>query len=360
MPVNNRIAGLYDIVFIGATPVIAAKANRNRTMATDGEVLIQGTPKQRILNIGGVKEEFDIEGPILLGGGQAVDTRNLMGVYLKRVLTPQTTPDNVVDAVLLTSANLTVGTNGADINLKFKSDGNPNNKSFRTFGGLNGKEAADSLPTSPTDPLNPYTQKPSRKAIFSDFRVNLGGYKYFIISLNLSVTIEVEEKYFISGADTLAPGDPQTPGGGENATPKWDPTNNPNNWGTQFPWLFIKGIKLNGGGSAAVKKVSQDSGGFWDTAVNVGFKPSDYELTLQAPGEVNISGDTFGIQVFEIDYVGNPNATAGTGQWRNLFKDPTVPGHDLMDLSKSVITGANFSETPGLLTVAFTFVCWVV
>ena len=351
MPVNDRFVGVYDVVFIGGTAVIAEKANRNRTMQAEGETLIQGTPKQRILNIGGVSEDFDIDGPILIGGGQAVDTRNLMGRYLKKILTPQIDANNA-DPVLLTSASLSVNEGGGSISLKFKSDGNPNNESFRIFGG-----GADSLPGSNPDPLNPATQKPTRKARFFDFRVNLGGYKYFIIDFEISVNIEVEEKYFIAGIDSTNDTNP-TPGGGASDTPPWNPASNPNNWGTQFPWLFIKGIKLEGGGTAAVKKIGKDGNGFWNDAINVGFEPLDYELDLQSPGKVIDSGETFGIQVFEIDYVSNPNATSG--QWRNLFSDPDSPADDLMDLSKSVIKSANFSETPGLLTVAFQFINWVI
>lgn len=353
MPVNKLFIGTYDVVFLGGNAIIVEKASRNRTMRADGEKLVQGTVNQRVLNIGPVSEEFSIDGPILIGGGQAIDVRNLMRVYIQKMLTPQPDVNNLADPVLLTNARINIGQEGGSISLSFKSDGNPNNTSFLLYGG-----GADNLPNAP---LDPGTQKPTRKSAFYDFRVNLAGYKMFIIDCDLNVTVEVEEKYFIAGNDNSSQSSVQTPGGGASDNPPWNPTNNPNNWNTQFPWLFITAIKLDGGGSAAVKKLTKNTTAygineFWDSAVNVALNPSEYELTLQAPGQVVTANDDFAIQVFQIDYANNPSAT--TGSWVNLFRAPDG-NSDLMDLSKAVITSANFNETPGLLTVAFKFVCWV-
>ena len=149
-------------------------------------------------------------------------------------------------------------------------------------------------------------------------------------------------------------------------------TNNPYNFGTQFPFIGVTGIQVSGSGTAAVElsdysvPVDYDfedynnSAAKWE-GVNVDLTPdgggdgNNYELTWQEPGEVRTSalqaGDAseagFALEIWN----------AGTSQWDNLFKNSS--GTDVINLSKSVVKSSNFNVVVGVMTSDFEFQCWV-
>ena len=74
MPINNDILGIYKSVFITvaggtARSYIVESASRSVTIDASPKVLMQGSPKTRIMDIGGVTETISIQAPILIGGG---------------------------------------------------------------------------------------------------------------------------------------------------------------------------------------------------------------------------------------------------------------------------------------------------
>jgi hypothetical protein len=91
MPINNDILGIYKQVYVltGGTAVsyIVETANRNISIDANPKILIAGSPKTRIMDIGGITETISISAPILIGGGAAYDGRALVGNKITEIFT---------------------------------------------------------------------------------------------------------------------------------------------------------------------------------------------------------------------------------------------------------------------------------
>lgn len=352
MPFRNPFYGVYKSLKVGGQFIIAKSAKRSREMTTKAESYIQGTAKNRIMDIGGVKETISITAPILIGGGAGIDGRTLLNAQIANALNPASTT-----LPILASAEISISEQETQIQLSLKSDGNPSTIAFEVT-GTPADNVRDGNNVAYLDPVN---NMPTRVAKFYDFRVSLAGYHLFIKSASLSVEVQTTENYFIGGYapgnSASLPSDAQpTPGGG--ATDGWNPAHNQYNMGTQFPWLGVSGISIGGRGTAAV--LLDDQNGDYDfnqsgEATNVQdgsnsspvntYKPTDSELTLQLPGVTNYSSDDFKFQVY--------SASTNSGQFVDLFDT------NIVQLKRSLITKADFKVETGLLTVDFDFKCWV-
>jgi len=317
MPLNNNLFGVYKSIRVNNTTLVASSADRSRTMDVKAENFIQGTPKSRILDIGGITEDISISAPILIGGGSAVDGRNLVNIKIAELLNPTTAV-----LPLLTNATVSVSEQGANVQMTLKTDGDPADLNSDVFQVL----------STPVAELDPIAYTPTRKARFYDFRVNIGSRKYFVMEASITVTGETTDAYFLIPDGAAYDQVTYTTVGGVSFKA-----------GTQFPFLGITGIKISGKGKAAVLLADlNNDGDYYDTdeAININLATGANEITLQRPG-VSVSEDAnFVLQIYD-----------GVSTWYDLFP--------LLDLSKSVVSSSNFNVTSGLLTVDFDFYCWV-
>jgi len=329
MPLKNEFFGVFKTLKVGSKFIIVSSANRDRNMKADPKNFVQGTALNKIMDIGVVTETISIDAPFLIGGGSAVDGRTLMNDQIDNAMkrTGATLP-------ILQSARVQIGEQGGSVNMTLLSDGNPENSGVFE---ITDHPAEDLTNGVITDVLNPLLHTPTRVANFIDFRVSLAGYVYYVMNANISVNVQTQQKVFIAGKD------------GTTNDPVPDP--NPFNFGTQFPWLGVSGITITGGGTAAALLVDNDNDkNFSDPgeAVNVRLDVDGTELTLQQPGDTITVNDDFAFEVYDAD----------NDQWVGLFRK-FGESEDLFDLSRSLLTKANFKITPDLLTVDFEFKCYV-
>ena len=123
MPINNDILGIYKQVYVltsgTAVSYIVESANRNVSIEASPKVLIAGSPKTRIMDIGGVTETISISAPILIGGGAAYDGRALVGNKLTEILNPAT-----ATLPILKTASYSINEGGGSVSVTLESDGN--------------------------------------------------------------------------------------------------------------------------------------------------------------------------------------------------------------------------------------------
>jgi len=339
MPLNNNLFGVYKSIKVSGRTYVAESATRKVEMEVDAKNYVQGSPKARVLNIGGTKETISITAPILVGGGSSVDGRSLASTKINEILDP-----NNAQLPVLESASYKVSPEGASVTINLKSDGDPGSNTDTTPRPfeISGREIEELKPNG--------AGGPSRVARFYDFRVQIGNRKYFIMEVNFNVNATVTDAYF------LVPNDPaitdavtqarvtQTIGGNIAA-------------GYQFPFLGVSGIKISGNGKAAV--VLKDvigtphygdyyffdydtEGGAFDESLNLGLGKGQSDLTFQRPGVAVYEAQVFKLEIYD----------PGEAEWTSLLPNT-------IDLSKTVVNSSNFSVSTGVLTVDFDFFCWV-
>ena len=363
MPVNNKLYGVYKLLELGGQKYIVERANRNRQMEATPKNYVQGTAKSRIMDIGGIFEEISVSLPILVGGAaeNGLDGRGLLNTYIQRAL-----DENSTAIPLITSARVSITQEQANIQANFLSDGRPSSQAFIVT-----NFPVDSVPGSPLDPS---VAGPTRVARFYDFRCRIGGIIYYIMEATLEVTVQTDRKYFIAGSEV---------GWGDTAQyvhPDLESThnplksneaNNPYNFGTQFPFIGVTGIRVQGSGKAAVElsdlsvPVDYDFNDYstaqtkWE-AINVdltsdgGNNGNHYELTWQQPGEVRTAADQLNDPTavgFQLQ-IWNPSSTTA-GAWEDLLQGSGL------NLDYSVVTKSDFQVSTGILTVDFSFINWV-
>ena len=336
MPINNNFYGVYKSLQINGKKVVVTSAKRDRDMEAQAVNYIQGTPKARVMNVGGVTETITLESPVLVGAGSSVDGRNLANAKIEEILTAGTGGS----LPLLSSATFNITQEGATVSLSLLSDGNPYNT---TVFDIRSDEVTE---------LDPISYGPTRLGRFYDFRVQIGTRTYFIISANIKVEIGTDKQYFFM------------PGGWEDAR-GYGPAGSGvtfdtaysgagNSWypGTQFPWIGVNSIKISGGGQAAVLLQNLNPGSdndFLDAgeSTNLSLEPGTTDMTLQRPGIAVSENNPFRLELWSPEY----KAAGGSG-WTSLLP-PSI------DTRVSLVNSSNFSLTTGLLTVDFGFLCWV-
>jgi hypothetical protein len=342
MPIRNELLGVFKTLRIGRTRfVLAETAKRNRSMDVQAKTYIQGTPKARILDIGGAHEKIDLTMPILVGPGSALDGRTLLLEQITNALDP-------VNATLplIQNASISINENQTSVNLGLISDGDPNQPPvFEVFSdvpaGFDG--AGNNVPSYLLDPS--LTGCPTRVARFFDFRVNLAGYYMYVMDAQLQVQVQTAEHYFLGGTTDCDAGN--------------DVQDLARNWGTQFPFIGVSGVTISGSGTAAV--LLDDLTGDYDfddydqtyawqegdESLNLSYgENAGSDITLQLPGQSVCVPSTFCLNIY------NPDTT----EWESLFWDGA---QEVVDLSKSVVRSSSFNVSTGLLTAEFEFFCWV-
>jgi len=385
MPIRNQLFGVYKLLELksptGNTyrPYLAETASRRRTMEVNAKNFIQGTAKNRILDIGAISETFSFKLPILVGGASDMDGRTLILDYLAAALNESST-----NLPLITSASISVSSEGgATVDVEMLSDGVPSQMPFRIT-----NRPIDSIGvggvSQPLDPINS-DRGPTRVAKFYDFRAKIGKFVYYIMEAKVVIKVNTEKKYFIAGKQT-GWGDGQQFVSAAITNPLQSTSttdgsgnlggNNPYNFGTQFPFIGVSGITVEGSGKAAVEltDVQEDTkydfddynsgppgkyeGVNVDLTENGGEGGNNYELTWQTPGVVRTSalqaGDAseagFALEIWDA-------YKSGGAGWINLFKNSS--GVDVINLTKSVVKSSNFQVSTGVMTSDFEFQCWV-
>ena len=185
MPLNNNLFGVYKSLKVSGRTYVAENATRKVEMEVDAKNYVQGSPKSRVLNIGGTKESISITAPILVGGGSSVDGRSLANSKISEILDP-----NNASLPVLESATYKVSPEGASVTINLKSDGDPGSNTDTTPRPfeVSGREIEDLKPNS--------AGGPSRVARFYDFRCRIGGIIYYIMEATLEVTVQTDRKYF--------------------------------------------------------------------------------------------------------------------------------------------------------------------
>lgn len=363
MPVNNKLYGVYKLLELGGQKYIVERANRNRQMEAQPKNFVQGTAKSRIMDIGGIFEEISVSLPILVGGAaeNGLDGRGLLATYIQQALN-----ENSTAIPLITSARVSITQEQANITANFLSDGRPSSQAFVVT-----NFPIDSVMNSPLDPS---VAGPTRVARFYDFRCRIGGIIYYIMEATLEITVQTDRKYFIAGSEVGWGNTAQYVHSALESTHnplKSNETNNPYNFGTQFPFIGVTGIRVQGSGKAAVEltdysvPVDYDFQDYstpqhkWE-AINVdlttdgGDNGNHYELTWQQPGEVRTAADQLNDPTavgFQLQ-IWNPSSTTA-GAWEDLLQGSGL------NLDYSVVTKSDFQVSTGILTVDFSFINWV-
>ena len=339
MPINNDILGIYKQVYVltsgTAISYIVESANRNVSIDAQPKVLIAGSPKTRIMDIGGVTETISITAPMLIGGGAAYDGRALVGNKITEILNPAT-----ATLPILKSASYSISEGGGSVSITLESDGN-------AASGNSGFYLVNS--TTPHPSLNPVGTGgsgttafgPTRVARFYDFRAKIGGRQYFIQEANVDVNVETSKAYFINPYDFTDPNNGyRYSGGGGTVIPSvlggfgisWA-------YGSQFPHIGVNGITISGKGKGAVVV-----GSTYASETTAG-------ITTQSAGKTILASTedvTFALEIAG----GTGNNPSVAPSWQNLIAG--------IGLSKSIINATAFSVSTGILTVEFDFMCYVV
>jgi hypothetical protein len=340
MPINNDILGIYKSVFITvaggtARSYIVESASRSLTIDAQPKVLMQGSPKTRIMDIGGVTETISITAPILIGGGASADGRAIATQKINEILDPAT-----ASLPILKSASYSINEGGGSVSLTLESDGDSGigNSSFYV---VNSNTPHPSLNPVGTGGSGTTAFGPTRVARFYDFRAQIGDRKYFIQEASVDVNVETQKTYFINPYDFSDPdgGYQLTGGGGTNLPSVLSGNGISYKYGTQFPHIGVNGLTISGKGKGAVVVGSTYAS---ETTAGVTTQSAG-RTVLASAGSV-----TFALEIAQQD--GFRMSAAPT--WGSL-----IPG---IGLSKAIINATNFSVSTGILTVDFDFMCYVV
>lgn len=316
MAVRNDLFGVYKIAKINNIIYLVKDVVAGREMETNDESFIQGTAETRILNVGMLSSTYSVEAPIVVGGGAGIDGRTLLN-------------ENILNSLLKSGATLPIldkasidisADQGASVKLSLASDGNKNN--VADFKITNG---------DPPIELDPTVSMPTRVARHFDFRVKFGPYQYFIQKAQLEISTKLAKKAFIGGTtDGLSyPTDPSTM--------------------TQFPFFGVTGMTLSGNGTAAVSIGEENTP---VTPGGLGTNDSQLrdagaaDVTYQSAGETSVYDGDFAIEVYDARF-----------GWQSLFTKSD--GSQLIDLSKAIVTKAEFHASNEMITVNFAFKCYI-
>lgn len=362
MPLRPEFSGVGKLLQVNNTTVLAKSAGDDTDMSVSAEHLMQGTIENRIFRVENVSKTYTVSAPILVGGGSAIDGRYLLNKNIANVFARKT-----MVLPILQDARISLSQQGGEIDLTLLSDGNPYNG-----GVFNIQE-----PLTPPVQLNPNSSIPTRVAVNYDFRVRVGPFVFFIKDSSIEFKVKSDKKYYIGGiSGTPLPTDPSRPGGSNYQ----DPTQNPYNWNTQFPYLVPSGIELSG--SVTCDVLLSDADGTPDQVVNgiaqyftnastdpdvdfsttnvaVNYLPhptnsqSAPYVTLQCPGYTVTENSGVYFEVYQA-------TSCSSGQWVDLFDDPDNPGTSLFSFDKSMITKYSVKYTPESISASINFQSYIV
>jgi len=340
MPINNDILGIYKSVFITvaggtARSYIVESASRSVTIDASPKVLMQGSPKTRIMDIGGVSDTISIQAPILIGGGASADGRDIATKKINEILDPTS-----ATLPILKSASYSISEGGGSVSLTLESDGD-SGVGTSAFYVVNSNTPHPSLNPVGTGGSGTTAFGPTRVARFYDFRAQIGDRKFFIQEASVEVSVETQKTYFINPYDFVDPsaGYQLTGNGGTSLPSVFGGSGISYKYGTQFPHIGVNGLTISGKGKGAVVVGSTYAS---ETTAGVTTQQAG-KTVLASAGSV-----TFALEIAEqsgFNYLAAP-------AWASL-----IPG---IGLSKAIINATNFSVSTGILTVDFDFMCYVV
>jgi len=337
MPINNDILGIYKAVYIRTTSggagysYIVESASRNITIDAQPKTMMIGSPKTRIMDIGGASESISIQAPILIGGGSRWDGRQLASDKINEILNPAS-----ASLPILKSAEYSISESGGSVSISLEGDGDTG------IGTSSFWVVQSNAPHPSLDPTGAGTgysvAGPTRVARFYDFRAQIGDRIYFIQEASINVSVETSKAYFINPYNFANPqsGYILGGGGGTMLPSGLSSAGISYKYGTQFPHIGINAITVTGKGKGAVV---------------VGSTYADENIagiTTQAAGKTvlaSASSTSFALEVAGYD-------NANVFGWQNLI--PAGIG-----LSKAIINATNFQVNTGILTVDFDFMCYV-
>jgi len=340
MPINNDILGIYKSVFITvaggtARSYIVESASRSVSIEASPKVLMQGSPKTRIMDIGGVSETISIQAPILIGGGASADGRAIATQKINEILDPTS-----ATLPILKSASYSINEGGGSVSLTLESDGD-SGVGTSAFYVVNSNTPHPSLNPVGTGGSGTTSFGPTRVARFYDFRAQIGDRKFFIQEASVEVSVETQKTYFINPYDFADPdgGYKLTGNGGTSLPSVFGGSGISYKYGTQFPHIGVNGLTISGKGKGAVVVGSTYAS---ETTAGVTTQSAG-RTVLASAGSV-----TFALEIAEQNGFNMSAAPA----WASL-----IPG---IGLSKAIINATNFSVSTGILTVDFDFMCYVV
>lgn len=340
MPINNDILGIYKSVFITvaggtARSYIVESASRSISIEASPKVLMQGSPKTRIMDIGGVTETISIQAPILIGGGASADGRSIATQKINEILDPTS-----ATLPILKSASFSINEGGGSVSLTLESDGDSGNGTSSFF-VVNSNTPHPSLNPVGTGGSGTTAFGPTRVARFYDFRAQIGDRKFFIQEASVDVSVETQKTYFINPIDFVDPssGYQLTGNGGTSLPSVFGGNGISYKYGTQFPHIGVNGLTISGKGKGAVVVGSTYAS---ETTAGVTTQQAG-RTVLASAGSV-----TFALEIAEQSGFNMSAAPA----WASL-----IPG---IGLSKAIINATNFSVSTGILTVDFDFMCYVI
>jgi hypothetical protein len=340
MPINNDILGIYKSVFITvaggtARSYIVESASRSITIDASPKVLMQGSPKTRIMDVGGVTETISIQAPILIGGGASADGRSIATQKINEILDPTS-----ATLPILKSASYSINEGGGSVSITLEGDGDVGTGTS-AFYVVNSNTPHPSLNPVGTCGSGTTAFGPTRVARFYDFRAQIGDRKFFIQEASVEVSVETQKTYFINPYDFADPdgGYKLTGNGGTSLPSVFGGSGISYKYGTQFPHIGVNGLTIAGKGKGAVVVGSTYAS---ETTAGVTTQSAG-RTVLASAGSV-----TFALEIAE--QTGFNMSAAPV--WSNL-----IPG---IGLSKAMINATNFSVSTGILTVDFDFICYVI
>jgi hypothetical protein len=337
MPLNNDILGIYKAVYIYTSGVavsyIVDSVTRSVSMEASPKVMMTGSPKTRIMDLGGVTETISIQAPILIGGGASADGRALLAYKVNEIIDTSTQRS----LPILKSASISINEGGGNVSLTLESDGDLQSPSFFVENSNNPHPSLD--PSVIGTQTGVGQSGATRVARFYDFRAKIGQRQYFIQEATVDVNVDTVKNYFINPYEfnNQVGGYKLTGNGGTTLASVLYPGGTGISWkyGTPFPHIGVNGITVSGKGKGAVVVGSNYAS---ETLAGV---------TTQVAGKTILaSSDDVS---FNLEVAGYSSSGFG---WSSL-----IPG---IGLSKAIINATNFTVNTGILSVEFDFMCYVI
>jgi len=213
MPINNDILGIYKAVYIRTSSggagysYIVESASRSVTIDAQPKTMMIGSPKTRIMDIGGASESISIQAPILIGGGSRWDGRSLASDKINEILDPTN-----ASLPVLKSAEYSINEGGGSVSITLEGDGDTG-IGTSSFWVVQSNQPHPSLDPTASG-IGYSTAGATRVARFYDFRAQIGNRIYFIQEASISVNVETSKAYFINPYNFNNPNNGYILGGG--------------------------------------------------------------------------------------------------------------------------------------------------
>ena len=259
MPLNNNFYGIYKTIWVNTggfssttsiAPYIIQSLGDKTQMNTNFKFFMQGDPRSRLLDIGNISQEFNVQAPILVtpSGNKSVQSTpstSYNGIrdgllLLKDMLAKVyggyggSINTSIVALPILSKADIKISNSESSISFTLKSDGDPGNTP-NVYQLNSGYNSALGLSSG------------ARVAKNYDFTVQFGTLQTYVLDATISFDIETKENNFLGAASQTTVQPPA-----DIANNGIFPDGNTTYTGWQFPFLSVGAIKASASGKAAV------------------------------------------------------------------------------------------------------------